>query len=212
MKADGLFVITCIVFIFAAWVATGGPARPISQAGPFITPITRPGEASQGYRYIVPTNPLNAGSYPRQVGGAPSTISSGAPDASSQSGNGAGSDRRNDIGLEHSSLGPASGNPNQEYVTLVNYGAATVDVRDWRIESKATRTSIGASLHALHAGETLHLVSGRGDTESLFHKDLCEETGSICIYLNRNLEVFARSHETITLYDDTGSVVDSFSY
>lgn len=72
MKADGLFIITCIVFLFVAWVATGGPSRSISQSGPFITPVTRTGEESQGYRYIVPANPIDTSSYPRQVGGASS--------------------------------------------------------------------------------------------------------------------------------------------
>lgn len=75
MKADALLVIACLVMIYVAWIVTGGPSRPISQAGPFITPITRPGEESQGYRVTPPTNPLSPESYPRQVGGGTQTIS-----------------------------------------------------------------------------------------------------------------------------------------
>ncbi len=75
MKADALLVIACLVMIYVAWIVTGGPTRPISHAGPYITPITRQGEESQGYRVTPPTNPLNAESYPRQVGGAPEIIS-----------------------------------------------------------------------------------------------------------------------------------------
>ena len=56
MKADALFVLTCIIFIFVAWVVTGGPTRAISTAGPFITPITVPGERAQGYRITAPPN------------------------------------------------------------------------------------------------------------------------------------------------------------
>ncbi|MEK7602552.1 MAG: hypothetical protein AAB472_03640 [Patescibacteria group bacterium] len=70
MKTDALFVVMCILFLFAAWVATGGPTRPVSTAGPYITPVTRSGEESQGYRISAPTNPINAASYPKQVGGA----------------------------------------------------------------------------------------------------------------------------------------------
>jgi hypothetical protein len=69
MKTDGLFVIMCLVFIFIAWVATGGPSRQISTAGPFITPVTRSGEESQGYKLMAPTNPIDTTSYPRQVSG-----------------------------------------------------------------------------------------------------------------------------------------------
>ena len=74
MKADALLVIACLVMIYVAWIATGGPSRPISKAGPYITPITRTGERSQGYRVTPPTNPLNPESYPRQVGGATEII------------------------------------------------------------------------------------------------------------------------------------------
>ena len=69
MKADALFVIACLFMIYLAWIVTGGPSRPISKAGPYITPVTRPGEESQGYRVTPPTNPLDPESYPRQVGG-----------------------------------------------------------------------------------------------------------------------------------------------
>jgi hypothetical protein len=76
MKTDALFVIMCIVFLFVAWVATGGPSRPISTAGPFITPVSRPGEESQGYRIQIPTNPIDASSYPRQISSGTHTATS----------------------------------------------------------------------------------------------------------------------------------------
>jgi len=69
MKLDALLVIVCIIFIYAAWVVTGGPARAFSQQGPFITPITRPGEEQQAYRNTAPGNPLNPDAYPTQVKG-----------------------------------------------------------------------------------------------------------------------------------------------
>lgn len=67
MKADALFVFMAFFFLFIAWVVTGGPSRSASTAGPFITPVTRSGEESQGYRITAPTNPVNTNSYPRQV-------------------------------------------------------------------------------------------------------------------------------------------------
>lgn len=69
MKGDGLLVVMIVVFIYAAWVAMGGPQREFSKTGPFITPVTSPGESQQGYRITPPDNPIDARAYPRQVGG-----------------------------------------------------------------------------------------------------------------------------------------------
>lgn len=74
MKADVFLVLASILFIYVAWIVTGGPNHPISKAGPYITPITRSGEESQGYRVTPPANPLNKDAYPRQVGGATEVI------------------------------------------------------------------------------------------------------------------------------------------
>jgi len=49
MRADFIFFLAIFIFIFVAWVATGGPKRPISFAGPFITPVTNSGQEQQGY-------------------------------------------------------------------------------------------------------------------------------------------------------------------
>lgn len=49
LRADFFFFLAILVFIFAAWVATGGPNRPISFAGPFITPISTYGEEQNAY-------------------------------------------------------------------------------------------------------------------------------------------------------------------
>lgn len=86
MKADVFLVLACFLVIYLAWVVTGGPNRPISKAGPYITPVTRSGEESQGYRVTPPTNPLSPGAYPRQVGGATQVISRPDPGARTSSG------------------------------------------------------------------------------------------------------------------------------
>ncbi len=212
MKADALFVIMAIVFIFAAWVATGGPSRPISTTGPFITPVTRPGEESQGYRYIVPTNPINTTSYPKQIGGAPSVISQGNPNAYTRNTDGAISSSEGSVALEHSTLGPASDNPNQEYVTVVNRGTADARIEGWYVESDRTGASIPLQRYTLPGGQKLHVVSGRGSENSSFYRNLCEQPDANCAFLNRNFDAYARDRETITLYDERGRVVDSFSY
>lgn len=47
--SDGFFFLTILFFFFVAWVAGGGPSKPISFAGPFITPITSPAVIQSGY-------------------------------------------------------------------------------------------------------------------------------------------------------------------
>jgi hypothetical protein len=206
MKTDGLFVIICIVFIFAAWVATGGPSRPISSAGLFITPVTRSGEESQGYRLIAPANPIDTNSYPKQVAGGGTTISSGA-DLYTRNG----SSSTSPVYLDRSTIGPGSGNPNQEYVTVVNGGTSTVTLSGWQLVSKATGSSIIIPSFVLASGKKETIVSGRQAADQLLKTGIC--TGSSeCIFLNRNLELYASSRETITLMNASGAVVDSFSY
>lgn len=49
MRADILFFVGIFAFLFVAWVSTGGPQRPISFSGPFITPITNVNQEQRGY-------------------------------------------------------------------------------------------------------------------------------------------------------------------
>lgn len=79
MKADALFVILCIVMLYIAWVVTGGPSRTFSNSGPFITPVTRPGEQQQAYKLSAPANPVDSRAYPTQVRSGSTTPS--GPDA-----------------------------------------------------------------------------------------------------------------------------------
>ena len=45
----GTFILGILVFFFLLWAFAGGPSRPISFAGPFITPITNEGQTQTGY-------------------------------------------------------------------------------------------------------------------------------------------------------------------
>lgn len=210
MKADGLFVIMAIVFIFIAWVATGGPTRAISQSGPYITPVTRPGEESQGYRYIVPANPIDPSSYPKQIAGSDTSISSGA-DSYTRSQPANKSSYADSVYFERSTLGPVSGNPNQEYMSIRNSGTVAVALNGWRITSTATGATMTIPSVTLLADQTLIIVSGRVEAGGLRNSGVCTQN-TICVSLYRNLEMFAPTRETITLYDASGKVVDSFSY
>src|SRR5882757_1001106 len=49
MQTDLLFFIAVFIFIFVVWVATGGPDRPISFAGPYLYPIETTGVKATAY-------------------------------------------------------------------------------------------------------------------------------------------------------------------
>lgn len=209
MKADGLFVIMAVVFIFIAWVATGGPTRPIAQSGPFITPVGRSGEESQGYRSIVPANPINIYSYPKQVGGSSSSTISGGTDRWTRPvDNGTGS-----VYLERSSIGPYASDPNLEYVTLINDGAASVSVGSWRVavRSSASTAFIPPGVSVPPGGKAV-LVTGHASYGDPLYQSLCSYGSAVCVSLNRTSELYASSGETITLIDARGRAVDSYSY
>ena len=57
MRTDLWLYFGIIIFFFILWVYSGGPAHPISFAGPYITPITDVGVSSTGYG-----NQVSAGS------------------------------------------------------------------------------------------------------------------------------------------------------
>ena len=157
MRADALFVITMLFFLFVAWVATGGPSRPIATAGPYITPVSRTGEESQGYRVSAPTNPINGASYPKQINGAsasPYKDNYYSYERTGTSGTGASGGTSNtqgtattiqpgvrSISIDRSSVGPTSANPNQEYVALSVSGGSTVSLTGYRLVSTKTHGS-----------------------------------------------------------------------
>jgi hypothetical protein len=46
---DGFFFLGILILIFVVWVASGGPSRPISFAGPYLNPITQTGTSASAY-------------------------------------------------------------------------------------------------------------------------------------------------------------------
>lgn len=150
MRADGLFVVMMIFFLFVAWVATGGPSRPIATAGPYITPVARTGEESQGYRISAPVNPVNGASYPKQINGTASpspykdnyySYERTGSTNSSTGGGTATSQSAHSISIERSSVGLVYSNPSQEFILLTNSGAVGVSLSGYRLVSRKTHLS-----------------------------------------------------------------------
>ena len=49
MRSEFLFFLAMLVVFFVLWLAGGGPSKPISFAGPYITPITNVDQTQVGY-------------------------------------------------------------------------------------------------------------------------------------------------------------------
>ncbi len=129
--SDGIFFVGIILFFFLLWFVSGGPTRPISFAGPYITPITDVNDTQEGY---------DDGS---AWLGLPSTFSGGFfGDGSTIQGttvaNPSSYQGQVDITGVYSGSGAAD-----EYVTIQLSPSAPgpINISGWRIKSDATHKS-----------------------------------------------------------------------
>jgi hypothetical protein len=125
MQDSPLIIIAFLIFLFVLWVYTGGPTRPISFAGPYLTPVTTSGDESEGYyadadrafwrsfERSVPGASRSSGTVPAATGGV--RIAGGDPDAE-------------DSGTES--------------IELVNGGSVPVAITGWVLQSARTGVSV----------------------------------------------------------------------
>jgi hypothetical protein len=143
--SDFFFFLAIFFFIFIAWIATGGPTRPISFAGPYITPVTNVGVTQVGYGPQVQGVSGSASA----VGGTVSSIQRSIDDLRGQVANGDTvnnpSPYRGQVSIGWGSNVSAT-NPDQEYISIRLDGNAKspVDITGWRVQS--TVTQYGATI------------------------------------------------------------------
>lgn len=130
--SDGFFFLSIFFFLFTAWVAGGGPSKPISFSGPFITPITAPGVTQNGYGS---TADIHA------------SISNSLTEANQQLATLQRQQNKDRLyGTPSAQKGQVtlgSGNvqvqdPAQQYIYIRNSGSKDVTISGWRIVSAAT--------------------------------------------------------------------------
>jgi hypothetical protein len=135
--SDGFFFLSVFFFFFAAWLAGGGPNKPISFAGPYITPITNVGVRQTGYG-----GPLNFNTS-TGISSARSnlfTIQSSVDDLGKQVSDaklfGTPSPRKGQVTIGWGSSVGAS-DPKQEYVSIrvVHDAPQNIDITGWRLQS-----------------------------------------------------------------------------
>lgn len=168
--SDLLFFLGVILVIFAVWVGSGGPSRPISFAGPFLNPITAPGTTADPYGDPNSFSPIGSNNNQELPGEA--------------------SPFRGQVTISRDITGPMNDDPHREYVSLRPSFTATagVSLQGWRLESSETKK--GALLPAavtlptsgrvnaseyitLRPGEEVLVTSGRSPTGISFKENMC---------------------------------------
>ncbi|MDR3547913.1 MAG: lamin tail domain-containing protein [Candidatus Pacebacteria bacterium] len=237
MHSEGAIVIGIFLFIFILWAYTGGPSRPISVAGPYITPITNLGQTQVGYG---PKLQIGGSiSLPAATLGATGRTQT-IQNTSSFSGT---------VTLVHLT-GDKNVPTGYARITVSSTAGKDVDLTGWKLVSVKNGTSgtipTGILVMKLGASNTLQEIILRpGDKavvapttspvnasfeanqcsgylltqQSLYnacvnqHANAAEFlVGTWYVYLGKNGAIWNENGDTIELIDNSGKVVDSYTY
>lgn len=239
MNSDASFFLGVIAFFFILWLYTGGPTRPISYAGAYITPITGLGQTQVGYGPQIQIKGIfNRGNV--TIGSASST----APQTQNDS--------------PYSSLvalaratGTASAPSGYLQILVSSNAGKDVDITGWKIQSSATGASATIPTGALllrtdakntqqeillRPGDKADITSGTSPVGTSFEENKCIGyvltskqslytpclkqhaneggffTGTWYAYLNRSTSLWKPTSDSITVLDASGKTVGSFTY
>lgn len=191
--SDGVFFFTILFFFFAAWLAGGGPTKPISFAGPYITPITTVGVTQGGYGDQVRLGNGTYGSGSTAASrsnlfGIQSTVDSIRQRVEQDKLFGSASQYKGDVTIGWSNnLGATD--PAQEYITLQVSSDApqNLTITGWRVQ--AVSNDHGATIPrgtellsttndatvpiVVHPGQTIYLITGESPIDASFRENEC---------------------------------------
>lgn len=181
---DGAFFVGLLLFIFIAWVYTGGPSHPISFAGPYITPLTGVHSEQIGYGDAESDGAESGDSTffnPR------TTIDSLKRQMRDAADFGTPSQYKGMVRISGGDI--SATNPKEEYVTLeASYDAPkNLSISGWRLE--AVSTGYGATIPqgvelyrsanpllapiVLHPGDTAYVTTGEAPNDVSFRENSC---------------------------------------
>ena len=239
--SDGMFFVGILGFFFVLWFIGGGPSRPISFAGPFITPITNAGQSQTGYgKKIAGSVSVGGSTISTGTQSGPSTSTTKIPNTSPYTGK---------IFLDHYVNNAPVPDPSQEYLGLQVLNTVTqgIDITGWTIRSTVTGNSVsipqGATMLTigrvqiapiiLQASNIASITTGFSPVNVSYERNTCTNflsiqsqyaecfaarsarpgflSGNWQIYLNRGSRLWLNTGDTIELLDANGKVVDSFS-
>jgi hypothetical protein len=135
MRNDILLFVGIIIFFFVLWIYSGGPNKPISFAGPYITPITDVGTTQIGYGDGIDYGSANdynttnssGGSFLSRWFGGSSDVNIPAADQSSYAGK---------VSLDGGN--PGTTDLQEEYMTIRSESDAPINVTGWQLKSVKT--------------------------------------------------------------------------
>lgn len=181
MMNDFFLFIGIIMLIFVVWASTGGPTRPISFGGPYLAPITEPGQGAEAY------------GTPGAFGGATSGITIGGYGVSVSTGAGGStpsSAASGQVSLLKDPGGAKETDADEEYLIIMVSLNETepVSTAGWKLVSKETGKG-GAFPQAtelpesgrvnvlspilLSPGDSAYVVSGRSPVGVSFRENKC---------------------------------------
>jgi hypothetical protein len=191
MQGEGWLFIGILICIFAVWVATGGPSRPISWSGPYITPITTVGDRSEGYGISHASGSESTShNTSRDLANAQDEVADLQRSVVSARQFGEASIYKDKVTIRHSVGSFSSDNPDDEYLTVSASSRidAPIDISGWRVTSAATGKAVTiptgvALVHsgavnaqadiALGAGETAIISVGDSPIGVSFKENMC---------------------------------------
>lgn len=180
MKGDGIFFLGVLAFFFILWFATGGPSKPISFAGPYITPITDVDTVQEGYGDTPAVDFRSDSVWSNIMGGS---FSGGA----NLGGVNNPSPYQGQVRVSGTG-GTSSEDPDREYVTIRASGKDSIDITGWRLVSGASgrgaRIPEGTTLPrsgrvndtgriVLNPGDEAIVVTGEAPTGVSFRENMC---------------------------------------
>ncbi len=188
MKSDALFFLGVIGFFFILWFSTGGPTRPISFAGPYITPITDVGVVSTGYGSTEAgyQGAFGGDSIWSSIMGIENRVATLQREASDIRAYGESSPYE---GLVTVSIGDVGAtDPDREYIRLYASGSESVSITGWRLVSGASGRGVripeGVEIPSrgrvnttdtivLKPGDSAIVITGEGPNGVSFRENMC---------------------------------------
>lgn len=182
MRGESFAFFAILIIIFLVWAATGGPSRPISFAGPFLTPVQNVGGRSEAYGSTDTSRYTLFG----DLRSAERKLEKLTKELQEVEAFGEPSPYRDSVRLSRARAGEERAV--NEYVTISVSGSAPVSITGWKLVSGATGAYgvIGRGVEVvrtgqlnttgpvvLNPGDEAHIFSGRSPIGLSFRENIC---------------------------------------
>ncbi len=187
MRSDALFFFVVILFFFVLWYASGGPTKPISFAGPYISPITDVDTVQEGYGDGSTYSPSGSGSVWADIMSIQDRVSFLQRQSSEIKSFGEASPKQGLVSVSGYG-GVGAEDEDDEYISIRASGSEPVTITGWKVVSGASRDEeripSGALIPTsgrvndrapivLQPGDEAIIVSGESPIGVSFRENMC---------------------------------------